>query len=96
MCVCVCAGATGTSIYHCPYLFNSRCSPVAVSLLKSMLEFDPLNRTTVADSLGHPFFARYKDSPPQPTATPFSFDFDVSLCVFVVTISTFSIWLFFI
>lgn len=54
----------------------SHCNPLAVSLLKQMLVFDPNKRITVEDALTHPYLSYFHDINDEATTTPVSpFDF---------------------
>lgn len=51
--------------------------PVAIDLLRRMLQFDPKHRITVQDALNHPFFSEFRDPAMEFTCpTPFNSDFE--------------------
>lgn len=58
----------------------SSVDPVAVDLLRKMLEYNPEKRITIEDALKHEFIGDLHYAPDEPTTTPvsaFDFDFEV-------------------
>ncbi|KAK3529237.1 hypothetical protein QTP70_021910 [Hemibagrus guttatus] len=54
-----------------------QAEPVALDLLNSMLNFDPLERISVCQALEHPYLAKYHDPDDEPVCVPaFDFEFD--------------------
>ena len=55
-------------------------NPLAIDLLKKMLTYDPDERITVADALGHPYLKQLHfpdDEPTTDMVSPFDFDFEL-------------------
>ncbi|KAE8712351.1 Mitogen-activated protein kinase 6 [Hibiscus syriacus] len=51
--------------------------PLAIDLVEKMLTFDPRQRITVEDALGHPYLSSLHDLSDEPVCmTPFNFDFE--------------------
>jgi len=51
-------------------------NPLAVDLLRKMLEFDPKHRITVEEALAHPYLASLHDPTVEPASVPAPFEFE--------------------